>query len=317
MAVYYFYDSGDPVPFYYLTPTRMAGQIPPPYDTSMSPSDYLEFAIADFAEGSDRGLVNAFGNAKRALHLAIDTVLHQYGLFSYYGKTNFPTKLQILDEIGILPTNIIKNLNVERNLIEHEYDTPPKKRVGEAIDVVKLLLLAIEKLMEATPHEVVVGWKNPNRHCVLQLEPNKGVMNLFTLKAKGKHKKSHGINYFCGSLRTLDGGKLLPGIEIAKAPWKTIKLVKSEIGEWKSIIAELVNVQRKRSTHKMKLDKENASITIPITVPLPEFKDRSWAKIMDDFLSEKFETKEPPSEQKQTEDAPREAAEVSTSEPGV
>ena len=288
MAIFHFYDSNEPVPFNYLTVTRMSGQIRPPYDTSMLPSDYLEFAIADFAEGSERGLVNAFGNAKRALHLAIDTVLHQYGLFKHYGKTNFPTKLQVLDDIGIFPTNIIKNLNVERNLIEHEYDTPPKKRVGEAIDVVKLLLLAVEKLLEMTPHEAVVGWRNPKRHCVLQLEPISGHINLFTLKAKGMHKKTHGINHFSGNLRSFGGGELNPGIEIAKSPWKTINLKKGEVLVWKPILAELVNVQRKRSVHKMHIDKENATMTITITVPLPSFDNKSWGQIMDEFLNGKL-----------------------------
>jgi hypothetical protein len=151
------------------------------------PADYLEFAIADFAEGSPRGLVNAFGNAKRALHLEIDYLLQQYGLFSNFGRGNFPTKLGVLDDIGLLPTTIIKNLNVERNLIEHEYDTPSRQRVAEAIDVVKLLLLATEKLMESTAHQVVVGWRNPCRHTLLQLEPQNGEIRLYGITAKKRY----------------------------------------------------------------------------------------------------------------------------------
>ena len=76
MAIYFFYDAGEPVPFCYLTPTRQVGPLPPPYESDMSPGAYLEFAIEDLAAETARGLINAFGNAKRAFHLAIDSLLH-------------------------------------------------------------------------------------------------------------------------------------------------------------------------------------------------------------------------------------------------
>jgi hypothetical protein len=284
LSVYYFYRKEEPVPFRYLTPSRMAGELPSPYEAAMTPNAYLEFAIADFGEGSERGLVNAFGNTKRALHLKIDTLLNQYGLFAHFRRLNFPEKLKVLDDIGILPITIIKNLNVERNLLEHEYVTPSKRRVAEAIDVVKLLLLATEKLIEKTPYEVVVGWKNPKRHIVLQLEPIKGVMNLFTLKAKGKYKKINGISCFSSGLRTFTGETINPGIKLSKKPWRVITLNKAGINEWKPILAELVNIQRQQRTHDSYIDKGAATVTIPITVPLGAFGALSWVDIMDNFL---------------------------------
>jgi len=250
----------------------------------MLPNDYLGFAIADFTDGSKRGLVNAFGNAKRALHFQIDILLHQYGLFKHFGKSNFPTKLQLLDDIGILPINIMRNLNVERNLIEHEYDTPSNSRVAEAIDVVKLLLLASEKLLEMTPYEAVVGWKEPRRQLVLRLEPLQGEINLFTLRAKGKYKKINGVSCFVGPLRDFSGNQIMPGINIPKTPWRLITLNKAEASSWKPIIAELVNTNRQRSMHKTFVHTESAAITIPITVPLPEFENKPWSQIMDEFL---------------------------------
>src|SRR5579862_8969512 len=159
MSTYYFYDPKEPVPFTYLSPTRMVGQIPPPYDSAATPATYLEFAIADVKEGSDRGYVNAFTNVKRALHLAIDVLLHQYGLFHAYRKDNFPGKLSLLDTVGILPTTIVTNLNLERNLVEHEYAMPAKKRVDEAIDVAKLIIMAMETLVSGVVHEAIVGWR--------------------------------------------------------------------------------------------------------------------------------------------------------------
>jgi hypothetical protein len=130
MAVYHFPD--DPAtPFSYLRVTRWLGPLPP-YETALSIADYLRFATDDVAEGTERGLVNAFGNVKRALHLTIDTVLHQYGLFAPARKLNFPDRLRLLDAIGVLPTGIVENLNVERNLIEHDYVAPERRRVVEA-----------------------------------------------------------------------------------------------------------------------------------------------------------------------------------------
>ena len=289
MSVYFFYDDTEPVPFRYLTPSRMAGELPPPYESAMPPLAYLEFAITDFREGSDRGLVNALSNAKRALHLTIDSLLNQYGLFTHFKKANFPEKLNILDQIGLLPITILKNLNVDRNILEHEYVAPSKKRVAEAIDVAKLLLLAIEKIIESTPHEVVLGWKKPPLHIVLQLEPIKGILNLFTLKAKGKYKKINGISCLNDSLRNLMGDAINPGIQLSKRPWRVITLNKAQINEWKPILSELVNVQRKHHTRKSHIDKGAGTITIPITIPLPALDSLSWATIMDNFL--KKETK--------------------------
>src|ERR1039457_3825858 len=202
MAVYFLYLATEPVPFRYLTVARSVGRLPPPYRTKPLPTDYLEFAIADLAEGSPRGLVNAFGNAKRALHLDVDCLLQQYGLFGHFGHGNFPAKLEVLDEIALLPTTIIKNLNVERNLIEHEYDTPSRQRVAEAVDVVKLLLLATEKLLESTPHEVVVGWRTPCRHLILQLEPFKSEIRLYGITAKNRYSRIEGVNCISGQIRS-------------------------------------------------------------------------------------------------------------------
>jgi hypothetical protein len=289
MSIYFLYDETEAVPFRYLTPTRLLGPLPPPYETSMTPNLYLEYAISDFQEKSDRGFVNAFTNTKRALHLTIDTLLNQYGLFKYYKKSNFPEKLKVLDSVGILPITIIQNLNVERNLIEHKYGVPSEKRVGEAIDVAKLLLLASEKLQHATPHEAIIGWKYPKLHLVMQLEPILGILNLFKIRAKGKYRKINGISCFSGRLRDLRGN-LVSDIQIAKSPWRVIKLNKSEISHWRPIISELVNVQRKRHAQTTHIDKDSASFTIPVTIPLPSLHKMTWAKLLDKFI--KNESKE-------------------------
>ena len=77
---------------------------------------------------------------------------------------------------------------------------------------------------------------------------NEGVVNLFSLTAKGMYRRQHGFSYFSGGLRSFRG-ELKDGIHIAKNPWKVIKLNKSSFSGWHSIIKELVNIQR-RGSHK-------------------------------------------------------------------
>jgi hypothetical protein len=101
---YFFFDDPD-LAFDYLTVTRWVGSLGPPYDSPFGPSTYLGFAADDLAGGDERGLVNAFGNVKRCLHLSVDTLLHQYALFPYARRLAFPDRLALLDRIDVLPTS--------------------------------------------------------------------------------------------------------------------------------------------------------------------------------------------------------------------
>jgi hypothetical protein len=296
MSTYIIYDKIEQrFPFRYLTVKRFVGRFAPPYKTTTLSSGYLEFAIADLAEGSTRGLVNAFSNVKRALHLEVDCLLQQYGLFLHYGHGNFPSKLQILDELGLLPITILSNLNVERNLIEHEYDVPARKRVQEAIDVLKLLLFTTEKLMEATPQEVVLGWRNPNRHVLLQLEPFEGELRLFTLAAKNKYQKIAGVNCI-SQLRAFPNNGIIPngelesGIKMSRRPWKVIKLNKAQAVEWKPILKESINVQLKNSALNVHAPPHGyVTVTIPFNIDSKE----PLSQTLDERIKENFKSKHP------------------------
>jgi hypothetical protein len=290
MSVIFFYDKKEVVPFFYLTPSRWSGELPPPYDSSLLPQHYLEFAIKDLEDKTSRGLVNAFSNVKRCLHFMIDSLLHQYGVFQHYKKTNFPTKLRLLDMLGIIPITLMKNLNVERNLLEHEYSLPSKRRVDEAVDVAKLILMATERITESLPTEVVAGWNNPRKHVVIQLEPNAGEIRMYGLKAKGKYHKIQGMTCFKGPLRSFFGDKLSKGVTLSKKPWRTIVIRKSTESEWQPILRELVNMQRKNNQRRSSINQENATITIPVTIPLHDLPQESWATLLDKALAEAKES---------------------------
>lgn len=266
MSVYYFYPEPDPLPFTYLSPVRQIGELPVPYTTSMTPSGYLEFAIEDLAVDDTRGCINAFSNVKRAIHLLIDMLLNQYGLFFHYKKSKFPAKLEILDSIGLIPIGVMRNLNLERNMLEHEYSTPEKERVKEAVDVAKLLLMATEKLREATPQEVLGGWKVPSKQFLLRVEPQRGDLEFFEVDAPDHYKEGHGIRYIGAPFRTFQNNDYSPGISISDIPWMTIQLNRAHEESWKPIIRELVNLQR-RSTFPTTFRTNDLTVTFTVTVP--------------------------------------------------
>jgi hypothetical protein len=275
----------------------------------MSPSAYVEFAIEDLASGGARGLINALGNVKRAIHLLIDALLNQYGLFVHFRTANFPAKLQLLDEIGLLPIGIMTNLNVERNLLEHEYTTPTKQRVTEAVDVSKLLLMATEKLLEATPHEVLVGWKTPKRHLLLRLEPQKGEIRFHAIRAPKHYKTMNRVSCIVGGIRQLTGDKLYPWIKIAKRPWRTMVLNKTQRDEWRPVIRQLVSVQRQSLSRKTFVAPGTASVTIPVTIPLALPDGLSWTELLDRALGEKMNDQKVPAKTDQnTHPAPTQSA---------
>lgn len=286
MSICVFYPDSEPVPFRYAVPTRWSGEIPPPYDSSLLPQDYLEFAIEDMLGARPQNLVNAFGNIKRSMHFLIDCILYQYGVFTHHRTVNFPAKLRLLDGIGILPITLVRNLNIERNLLEHEYAIPSRKRVEEALDVAKLLLMATERLVERIPTELVVGWRNPKRHFVLRLDPIRGEITLHNFTAKGKYARHNGISHFSGGLRSITGG-YLPGIGVVEKPCRTIPINRARSTTWKPIIAELVNLQRRTSRRETVVNRGSGEVVIPITIPLPELPSKSWSELIDELLLKK------------------------------
>jgi len=286
MATYHFFSEDHGVPFAYLRPTRLVGQVPPPYTTPLTPGAYLEFASADLQASSSRGYVNAFGNIKRAIHLQIDTLLQQYGLFHNHSRASFPTKLQLLDEIGLLPINILRNLNVERNLVEHAYDTPTAGRVAEAMDVARLILLASERLLENTVQEAVVGWRNPKRHVLLRLEAPNSEIRLISFAGRANFRKQNGCTFYAGRVRDFNG-KVDEELKIARKPWKTISLDHKNKSTWLPVLRSLVDCQRSR-TLQSRFDPENITMTVAVTIPLPALDGRLWSEVLDEFMGKRL-----------------------------
>lgn len=112
-----------------------------PWD--LSADKYLAFARSDLRQGSTRGRVNAVGNAKRALHCQVDSVLFATGFWTRADEKgwSFPVKTELLEEMKIAAPNVLRKLNRLRNDIEHGYSLPRSPdQLEDFLDVVELFV---------------------------------------------------------------------------------------------------------------------------------------------------------------------------------
>ncbi len=158
------------------------------YPVTTTPRHYLDFALKDVEEcgepKSERALVNALSNAKRALHLQVETIAKGFGFPKpERGYPNFHRYLEYCQKCGVVTPRILKKLNSVRNAVEHEYYIPTESETDDFIDVVELFLAATDKFIYQFP--TYLEWL-PGRtdNCVqfhitsIQLEPNTGCLML-------------------------------------------------------------------------------------------------------------------------------------------
>jgi hypothetical protein len=137
---------------YYFLIERPLGSLE--FESEYFPFEYLEFARQDLETSEDaRNTINAVGNAKRALHLQVETICNGYG---YKAKSNdFPPKLNFLREIGVVAPKVLEKLNKIRNRIEHDYYCPTVEEANDFIDVVELFLYATLSFVAVFPDESI------------------------------------------------------------------------------------------------------------------------------------------------------------------
>lgn len=145
-------------------------------DSQISADQYLDFARRDFAAGNEQGLINAMGNSKRAFHLMVDTLLGAYGLLAQNKRCHFVQKLELLDRCELISLRILRRLNSERNAMEHEFRAPKADDVADAIDVCRLLLLAMERLCDTAYHIGTAGHRDSGKHVLIELDPERGMI---------------------------------------------------------------------------------------------------------------------------------------------
>jgi hypothetical protein len=110
---------------------------------------YLEYAENDLNNEYNHHLINALSNTKRAIDSQLDSILYAFGLLekSRKAKWRFPDKIDLLTKIGIVSPRILKKINQQRNLLEHEFVLPKKESVEDALDVAILFEAYTDKFL--------------------------------------------------------------------------------------------------------------------------------------------------------------------------
>ncbi|WP_049843716.1 hypothetical protein [Vibrio sp. VPAP30] len=148
------------------------------------PKQYLDFALDDLESGRcEKARINSFSNAKRALHLQVETLASLFG-FDLLKKasqrfTTFPQYIKYLERCGVVTPRILMKLNRVRNAVEHHYYVPTFDETENFIDVVELFIAATERSIYQFPVDIeflpatILSNKVPNISLIC-LEPYSG-----------------------------------------------------------------------------------------------------------------------------------------------
>lgn len=112
---------------------------------------FLSFARQDLEEDSDRAVVNALSNAKRAIACRIDELLTLLNLDCFSSRDRWTPwyKRQVLQNFGIRAPDILKDMiTSKRNLLEHEYIRPARQELRNIVDIAELFLGSTDKYIE-------------------------------------------------------------------------------------------------------------------------------------------------------------------------
>src|SRR5687768_7940154 len=88
--------------FVYALPSVRAGfsRINP---NGADPREYVVFAASDARRGDAQGRINALSNAKRAVHLSVESLVQVYCLSRYARKRGFPGAPPVVSKLEAFP----------------------------------------------------------------------------------------------------------------------------------------------------------------------------------------------------------------------
>lgn len=127
------------------------------------PFEYLNFAKNDINSQQKQSAINSLGNAKRAIHLTIETLFEVWGLKAAFAKANFPSKLEIMGTLDVFPIRLLDNLNKKRNLIEHDYVSIDIDEAKDFIEITEMFLMLAHPYLKHATVSAFVGIENDNR----------------------------------------------------------------------------------------------------------------------------------------------------------
>ena len=211
-------------------------------------------------------------------------------------KCDFPTKLELIQDVGLLPTLMLKNINDERNLIEHDYQIPNEKRTREVIDVAELLYMASENILSRSPVEVIIGFDTEPLHSLMKLEPEKGQLLFYAIENTednvfGLNEKFN-VRYVSERYRKFDG-TISQSLIISTEPYKCVELSYCNKSEWIHIISSLCFFSKNDGFQKAGMItniNDEASISCIVEIPVGMTKESFLNLLTKNFNKRKSQT---------------------------
>jgi len=116
-------------------------------DFDILPQDFISFAEVDLASDYEHNVINALSNSKRALDCQLDIILLSFGYYkeSQRNRWSFPKKTDLMNELGLVAPRVLKKINKQRNLLEHQFVKPNRESVEDFIDIVMLFIASTER----------------------------------------------------------------------------------------------------------------------------------------------------------------------------
>jgi len=112
----------------------------------ISPQDFVSYAEKDLELDYNHNIINALANSKRALDCQLDSLMIAFGYYKISQKQqwSFPKKLDLITELGLIAPRVLKKINKQRNLLEHQFIRPEKEKVEDFIDITMLFIASTD-----------------------------------------------------------------------------------------------------------------------------------------------------------------------------
>ncbi len=110
----------------------------------LMPQDYLAYAAEALDSPTDANKINCIAHLKRAAECQADTFLHLLSLANHAKTRNFPSKMNAIATLDLMPSRSVAELNRIRNKMEHEYAVPEIADLTLYFDLVAGFVSAVE-----------------------------------------------------------------------------------------------------------------------------------------------------------------------------
>ena len=149
-------------------------------DFDISPLEFLSYAEKDLALDYDHNIINALSNSKRALDCQLDTLLLSFGFYKKSQKEqwSFPKKIDLMSELGLIAPRILKKINKQRNLLEHQFVKPVRETVEDFLDITMLFIASTDRYTLKFHSEINLRNKTKEREYNIQNDYKSGTIKI-------------------------------------------------------------------------------------------------------------------------------------------